>query len=236
MVTAASTPSPTPRRLRDPWGVRMRDLLSTYLPILLMVLLALATWWLVRQAPTPAEAPPTRALTHDADYTMRGALLQSFDREGRLRVQIEGDLIQHFPDTDTLEIDAVRLRSHGEDGTIITAVARRARAKADGSEVRLLGGATVQREATARAEAMRIEGEYLLVDSQARRVRSHLPVTFHAGQSVVRAAGFEHDEASQTTQLFGPLRATVHLPAKGATPSKAPRATPDAAPKREATP
>lgn len=213
-LPAVPTVPDAQRRLRDPWLVRVRDALSSYLPILLMVLLALATWWLVRNAPQPEEAPAPRVLRHVADYTMRGALLQSFDSAGRLRVQIEGDQIRHFPDTDTLEVDAVRLRSHAEDGSVVTAVARRAQAKADGSQVQLLGGATATSEGAPGREPLRIESEFLQVDVDTRRVKSHLPVTFHMGASVVRAGGFEHDDKTQVTQLLGPVRATLQLPGR----------------------
>lgn len=208
-----TVPDP-PRRLRDPWIVRARDALSSYLPILLMVVLALATWWLVRQAPQPMEVPKPKELRHVADYAMRGALLQSFDSSGRMRAQIEGDQIRHFPDTDTLEVDAVRLRSQAEDGSVVTAVARRAQAKADGSQVQLLGGASATSEGTSGREPLRIESEFLQVDVDLRRVKSHLPVTFFQGASVVRAGGFEHDDKTQVTQLLGPVRATLQMPSK----------------------
>ena len=56
-------------RLPTPWHVRLRDAISSYLPLLLMALLALFTWWLVKNTPracrpgrpTAASPAPTRA-------------------------------------------------------------------------------------------------------------------------------------------------------------------------------
>ena len=86
------------------WPVRLLDLVSAYLPLLMMALLASATWWLVRNAPSvdaPAATPPPR---HEADYVMTRFVVQRFDAAGALRTQIEGERLRHFPDDDTLEV------------------------------------------------------------------------------------------------------------------------------------
>ncbi len=225
---AADTPSPTPGRVgaspaplaaaaaRRPQAsdglVRLRDSISTYLPLLLMVLLALVTWWLVRNTPQATPVPTTRAVTHDADYTMRQALLQRFDNQGRLRVQVQGDRLRHFPDTDTLEVDTVRIQSYAPDGSVTVATANKAVTNTEASQVQLLGGAQVQRQATVTQEAMTFVGEFLQVDVDARRVRSHLPVTFQMGRNTVQAASFDYDDETQVAHLKGAVRAVVAPP------------------------
>ena len=52
--------------LRRAW-----ERLSLYLPVLLMGLLALGTWWLVRNAPQPQPAVVERPVSHEPDYFMR---------------------------------------------------------------------------------------------------------------------------------------------------------------------
>ena len=57
-------PRALPPRPPTPWHQQLRDLAATYLPLLLMLLLALGTWWLVRNTPGPdvpteAPLPPT---------------------------------------------------------------------------------------------------------------------------------------------------------------------------------
>ena len=64
--------------LRHAW-----DRLSIYLPVLLMGLLALGTWWLVRNAPQVQEPRPASAPRHEPDYVMKGFSIQSFDASGR---------------------------------------------------------------------------------------------------------------------------------------------------------
>ncbi len=186
MLHALSPSAPPPKRARVDGWVRLRDGVSTYLPLLLMVLLASATWWLVKNAPQAAAPKVERPVSHTADYTMQVALLQRFDRDGRLRVQVEGNQLRHFPDTDTVEVDAVRIRSYGDDGRVMVATAKKAVTNQDATEIQLQGAAQVQRDASPAGEALRFDSEYLKIDVDAKRLQSHLPVTFQLGANSVR--------------------------------------------------
>lgn len=208
---AVLAPSPMPagerRRTRLPWHLRVLELLTAYLPMLLMGLLALGTWWLVKNTPLPdaeREAPPPR---HEPDYTMQRFTVQRFAADGRLRVQIEGDEMRHFPDTDTLEIENPRIRAISPEGRVTRASARRALSNADGSEVQLFGSAQVVREATPPQEAIEFRGEFLHAFLSAERVRSHLPVLVRQGATEVRADGMEYDNLARVVDLKGRMRA-----------------------------
>ena len=128
-----------PRPAR-PWPARLRDGLSSSLPLLLMVALALATWWLVSNSPRPPAAAGERPLSKDPDYTMTTFSFDRFDAEGRLKLRIEGDQLRHYPSTDRIEIDGVRIRAITPDGRETQARAARAIGNGDGSEMQLLGG------------------------------------------------------------------------------------------------
>lgn len=198
--------------VKPPWTDRVREALSAYLPIVVMVALALATWWLVQNAPVPAEPQPEAAVRKEPDYTMQRFALQRYGEDGRLRMQVEGERLRHFPDTDTLEIDTVRIRAISPDGTVTLATARRAIANADASEVQLLGGAHVTSEL--QGEPLEFRGEFLHAFTQTERLRSHLPVEMRHGSSLLRAAGFEADLVARTVRLHGPMRGVFQPPAR----------------------
>ncbi|HEX7442059.1 MAG TPA: LPS export ABC transporter periplasmic protein LptC [Caldimonas sp.] len=197
-----------------PWPVRLGGLVTAYLPLLVMALLALLSWWLVENTPLAggpgAEVPPR----HDPDYTMREFVVQRFARDGTMRTQIEGDVALHYPDTDTLEIEHPRIRSIAASGRVTLASAERALANGDGSEVQLLVGAHVIREATGAEEAIEFRGDFLHVFLATERVRSHLPVRVTQGATEVQAAGMEYDNLARVVDLKGRMRAVFAVPAR----------------------
>ena len=192
-----------------PWYLRLFDLASAYLPLLMMAVLAAGTWWLVRNAPTfeaPQAAAPPR---HEPDYVMTGFVVQRFAADGTLRTQIEGDTLRHYPDDDTLEIDAARIRAIADNGTVTLATAKRALSNGDGSEVQLLGDARVDRPASGKEEAVEFRSEFLHAFRNIEQVRSHLPVVVTQGSNVVHAAeGMSYDNLARVVDFKGRSRAT----------------------------
>lgn len=195
-------------RLAMPWHLRLRDVLSSYLPLLLMTLLALATWWLVKNSPQPTAAAEARPLSSEPDYTMTQFALERFDAGGRLKVRIEGARLRHFPATDRIEIDNAQIRAYAPDGRVTLATARRALGNGDGSEVQLLGGAEVTAVDAAGAPLV-MRGEFLHAFLLTERVKSHLPVLVQQAGAELRANGLEYDNVTRRLELKGPLRVVL---------------------------
>ena len=207
-------PRALPPRVPQPWHQRLRELLATYLPLVLMLLLALGTWWLVKNTPGP-DAPPDAPLSREEpDYTMDNFIVERFDKTGRLKVRMQGERLRHFAGSDIVEVDDARVRSVAADGRVTVAQARRAVANGDGSEVQLIGDARVDSSGP-RGEPVQFRGEFLHAFRNTERLRSHLPVTVTSAGSEFRAAGMEYDHLSGKLQLQGKMRAQL-LPANGA--------------------
>jgi len=194
---------------RVPLRWRVLDAISTYLPLLLMAALALGTWWLVKNTPLLEDGRTAAPPRHVPDYTMTEFMVQRFAPSGMLRVQIEGDTLRHYPDTDTIEIDNPRIRAFGEDGRITNATARRALSNRDGSEIQLSGGAHVVREATPKAAAIDFRGEFLHAFQYTERVRSHLPVVVTQGGTEIRADALAYDNLAGVLDLKGHVKAVL---------------------------
>ncbi len=191
-----------------PWSRRIGEMVSAYLPVLLMGLLALGTWWLVKSTPQTDSQRTPAPPRHEPDYTMQRFSVQRFASDGRLRAQIEGDEVRHYPDTDTLEIDGVHLRAMSTTSPHVTlASARRALVNSDATEVQLLGGAQVVREALNGAPAIEFRGEFLHAYLNTERVRSHLPVTIRRGGTEFRADTLDFNGLDRVVQLKGRVRA-----------------------------
>ena len=190
-----------------PWTARIRDLVSSYLPMLLMAVLAASTWWLVKNTPLAEVERGAEVLRHEPDYTMTNFVVQRFAPDGSLRAQIEGDSLRHYPDTDTLEIDGVRIRAIAPDGRVTLAQANRALSNSDGSEVQLQGDAQVRRQADDAADAIEFRGEFLHAFFYTERVRSHLPVVVTRGGAELRGDALEYDNLARVLELTGHVQA-----------------------------
>lgn len=196
------------------------DRVAIYLPVMLMGLLALGTYWLARNTPAILGAPEAeRPLTHDPDYFMRNFSVKTFDPSGRLKSEVYGTEARHYPDTDTLEIDQPRIRAFNEKGALTVATAKQAISNGDGSEVQLIGDAVVVREAPKGEDAPRMEfrGEFLHVFVNTERVRSHKPVTLIRGGDRFTADTLDYDNLDRAVDLRGRVRGVlVPTPAQGA--------------------
>ena len=186
---------------------RAWDRASIYLPVMLMGVMALGTYWLAQTTPVFSGPGARKAPTHVPDYFMRGFSVRSFDAQGRLKSEVHGAEARHYPDTDTLEIDQARLRSFGADGQLTVATANRALTSADGSEVQLFGEAVVTREPPARSagEGTRLEirSEFLHVFVQAERVRTHRPVVLRRGADEFHGDTLEYSHLDRILQMQG---------------------------------
>ena len=188
---------------------RSWETLSLYLPVLLMAMLALGSWWLVRNAPSAPKAQQERAVSHDPDYSMTEFMVKDFDVQGRMQSEIRGDRADHYPDTDTMEIQNVDMRGFAPDGAKTTATAKKGISNSDASEVQLWGNAVVVRQPLPPKLPMQFEGEFLHAWTQEERVKSHLPVVLTQGKDRFTADQLDYDNVSRVVQMQGRVRGVL---------------------------
>ena len=198
------------------------DRLSIYLPVMLMGLLALGTYWLVRITPTTSAPEPEQQGRHEPDYFMRTFSVKTFNEKGQLQSEVNGIEGRHFPDTDTLEIDQVRMRSFNQDGKVVVATADRALSNSDGSEVQLFGNAIVVREASTDASGrvdprLEFRSEFLHAYVNTERVKTNQPVVMTRGNDRFTGDAMDFDNLSRVMNLQGRVRGVLMPgPAKSA--------------------
>lgn len=193
------------------------DRASLYLPIIVAGLLALGTYWLVRNAPRLLEPTVQEAPTHEPDFFMRDFTVKNFLPTGDLRTELRGKEGRHFPDTETMEVDHVQVRTISPEGLITHASADRGLSNADGSEVQLFGNAVVVRDAATLPNGrttprLEFRGEFLHVFVNTERVRSHLPVTLKRGDDQFTANSLDYDHLDGVADLKGRVRGYIAPP------------------------
>lgn len=195
------------------------DRLSIYLPLLLMGVLALGTYWLVRSTPLFEPDAPEQAQRRDPDYLMERFSIKTFDGEGRLKSEVYGEQARHYPHTDTLEIDQVRIRSYNQRGFMTVATAKQALANNDATEVQLMGNARVVREATVDRSGTALprvsfSGEFLHAFLNDERIKSHKPVELERGGDRITADSLDYSNFDQVMEMRGRVRGTLLPPSR----------------------
>lgn len=194
---------------------RAIDRLVGTLPLILLALLALGSYWLVRLAPVPKATAADQVKTHEADYFLNKFSVKTFTAEGKLKNELLGGAAKHFPDTDTTEVENIRINNFNEQGRLATITsADFAISNADNSEVQLQGNAKSIREAATDADGKRqpkleITGEFLHTFVKEERIKSHLPVTLTRGVSVIQAGSLDYDNLSRVASLQGSVKAQI---------------------------
>lgn len=197
-------------RVRRTW-----DRLAVYLPIVLMGVMAMATYWLVRNTPLASDVELEAAPRHVPDYFMRDFSVKVFDAQGKLKSEIVGTEGRHYPDTDTLEIDQIRIRAYNAEGRLTTAQSARGLINADGSEAQLFDKAVVVREAIQTAQGImlprsELRSEFLHLYANTETVRTHLPVELiRGGRDRFTAERMTYDNLDRTLQLSGRVRGSL---------------------------
>lgn len=82
---------------------------ATLFPLLVLAVLAAATFWLEQASQGETSAPRARD-RHDPDYWVDGVQLRGFDAKGAPRHELKARRLEHFPDNDTTLVFEPRLK------------------------------------------------------------------------------------------------------------------------------
>ena len=192
---------------------RVLDRLALYLPAILMAVFALGSWWLVRSLPSFFNETVAPSVRHEPDYFLQNFSVKSFDSHGRLMRELSGEHAQHFPDTDTLDIQKVQLRGHSQEGQHVNAVADQALAKGDGTQVTLVGNVHISQPASTSANGLRAATEMRSQEIKAfvkeERLVSEVPVEVWRGQDLFTAEKMQMNSKTGEYELSGRVRGLV---------------------------
>lgn len=183
------------------------DIWVSYLPALLMALVALWTFWLTQTVDVrESDRSSAAARAEGPDYELTGFVARSFNAQGTLTAVVRGEHAVHDPGPGLLVVTDARMESHRVNGLT------RARAKElwvydDRERFELRGDVQVVRE-SANLEPLQFEGNRVLVHSQPRVMESPEPVRITRGADVIVAASMMHEESTGVVVLKGAVKAT----------------------------
>ena len=188
---------------------RLLDKLSVYLPMIVMALLASGSWWLVRSAPELLMPAVNKAVREEPDYRLENFTVKSFDVSGRMTREVSGDKAQHYPASETLDIEQIRIYAENETGKILNARSRQGIATDDGKQVTLIGDASAIRQAFDTSPQLELRGQRLVALPDEDRLVSSDPVQITRGRDVFTAQTMDFNTNTGEYLLKGRVQGTL---------------------------
>lgn len=189
--------------------------ISTIFPLLIVALLAIATFWLeyVVSNETREGLGKDR---HDPDSIITNFTVERFDTTGSLRSRLHADKLTHYPDDDTADIEAPRI-SFIQEARVTTFSSHHAVADNRKRTLLMLGNVRGDRVANTAQEAQTLTTDEMTIWTDDEIARTQLPIHFQQGRTRLDAIGAEWNNITGILQLNSHVTAT--LPGKSpATP------------------
>lgn len=188
---------------------RSLDQLVVYLPLALLLVMALGSWWLLRSLPDPVVISAPATLRQGPDSTMETLTVKVFDEKGQLKRELQGDRSAHYPERKALHIEGVRLTATNDKRVRVSAQSRRAVASDDGESVNLEGDVLVVRQATERDPQIELRTQQLLTWPNQNLMRSDVPVEIRRGGDRFLGQRMSADIDRGDYQLLGRVQGLI---------------------------
>jgi lipopolysaccharide export system protein LptC len=191
--------------------IRAWDRTSIYLPVLLMGLLALVSYWVVGITPSVDLPSPEAALHQSPDSVMRDFSVRVFDSSGAIKSELTGREMRHYPHNNTSIVDHAQGFQIAPNGRRTTFSAQQLRSNDDQSIYWLRGRVLIIREpqASLREPRMEFRGEELTFYVDDHRLESSQPVQIIRGVDTLSANSLRYDDPNAVFQLQGRVRASM---------------------------
>ena len=216
-----SKPEPIVLKVLSPWqrGRQAMDMALAYVPVLLMGLLAMLSYWLVRNTPEIQDEVLSPISKHEIDYYLKNFSVKTFQQDGHLQSIVFGEQANHFEDTQTLEIKKPRIQSIDHENNLISASAKQALSNVDGSEFQLIGQAVVvkngiEKNGKKKSDDLEMRSEFLdfLIDDD--KIKTNQSVLMKKGTNTFSAQGLDYDNATQILRLKGQVKGYIEAKKK----------------------
>ena len=196
--------------------------LFSLLPLVLMVILTLATYWLVEKNALPSLPSITPARLHVPDYTITNGALKTLNELGETKNRVIGKKLIHFEDDATIDINAPRMRSFQPPKVPITVQADFGHLDGDISILDLSGHAEIFRPAQAAQENQRASARMIMLSDYFQvlinedLINTRYPLTLEQGLSILTSnEGGSFNNVTQTMTLFGKVQGRIEREQQG---------------------
>ena len=190
----------------------MMERLRSWLPLLPLLLLLGATYWLNLQVQGPA-AGSGKILRHDPDYIIDNFTATTLDAKGKVHFVMSAKKMVHYPDDDTTHLEAPQIASHASEHTPMHMSARSGELSHKGDEIFLRNDVTIIRPAYAKQSELVFKTDYLHIMPNKNIAASDQPVSLVDARTRLDATGMELDYKTHIVKFLSKVR-TVYEPVR----------------------
>jgi lipopolysaccharide export system protein LptC len=173
-------------------------------PLLLMLSLALLTFWLERAARLDQAHPSLHR--HDPDYLVHTFKIVGYGPSGAAETMLSARRMVHYPDDDSTELDAPRVQQTKAGEAPMTLTADRGALSQDGEDTFLYDNVLLVRSAIPELPEMRMETSFLHVVRGLSLFRTDREIAIREAGRFLTGRGLEYDNESRVLQLRAKVR------------------------------
>ena len=213
-MNASPTPPPTnPTAARKPLGKAQLRRAVDYVPLLLALLLALGTFWLMRSMPK-IRPPEPELPTNMPDYYLHDFQLRRYNAQGGLQDELTGQYGEHLPGPDTIHVQQATMRSVNAQGGSTQGRAQRAVAQRQSQDIELFDQVHLVHQPAPAANgqqppAITFESDYLQSTDKQEHIRTNRPVKITRAGDVITGSGMTYTHSNRTVEVQGRTKAVI---------------------------
>lgn len=177
-----------------------------WLPLLPLLLLLAATYWLSQQVQPLLQAQAE--LRHDVDYVVERFSATSLNDHGQPRFTLTAEKLWHYPDDDATHLQMPHLTNLYEDRPPTLTTAQAGKISSKGDDIFLYDEVRILRPASNGYGEQLFATDYLHVVPDRDWAETDQAVVVTTPSNVMRAVGMELDNKARTVKLLSRVRAT----------------------------
>lgn len=169
--------------------------------VILALVAALGSYWLLQVLRQSAPAAPTQQKRGQSDYQVQNFHFVRTAENGQARYLLSGKTLLHYPVDDATEIHAPIAKRVNPNQAPVTIRAERAHLLNNNQHIQLLGNVNITRPASDQAEAMHLKSPSLLIMTENDSMQTDDRVELLFGQSQLYGTGLRANSATGIFQL-----------------------------------
>lgn len=205
-----------PNRALPYIGGFLYDLGLKLIPLVLMSLLTLASFWFLQKNTTEEPIPTTRIKKHQPDYVFTQAKLTVLNVDGSTKYKLMGKEFKHYEDDASIDIVLPRMRLFNPQSPPLTVSSNTAHITGDLDILELFQQADISRPAQMNDSgqeinpALHLESNYLKFLVNDDLMKTHLPIKIQRGDSVMNSTdGATYDNVNHAATMFGNVQGSI---------------------------